>query len=124
MSDCASCRAAFASENYSDTFAQYVETNFPDCACQQFSVGIGSPGPIADKEILYRAFVDPTDVDEGTMELARRAFDWAHRNGLSVFRESASDDDVRSLISDILTVKPGKKQKKVLALFRFVCRQI
>jgi hypothetical protein len=124
MIDCVSCRAAFAPENDHDDFARDLETQFPDCICQQFSVGVGSPGPIADGEILYRAFVDPTDVDEKTMELARRAFEWAHRNGLSVFRESATDDDITALISDILTVRAGKKRKRVLALFRFVCRQI
>jgi hypothetical protein len=124
MADCESCKGAFAPERVNDKLARNLESFFPNCACEQFSVGTGSPGRIYDDEVLYRAFVDPTDVDPQTSDVSHSAFRWAHSNGLSVFRECASDDDVKTIVSELLAAKPGKPAKTVLALFRVRCRQI
>ncbi|WP_456790058.1 hypothetical protein [Bradyrhizobium sp. USDA 4472] len=65
-------------------------------------------------------FVDPVDVDSDG-RLARAAFSKAYEDGLSIVRERANDAEVEALAIDILSTKPGKPTKKVLAIFRFVC---
>jgi len=117
MTACLQCKAVLAFENDGEKLARNLEESFPGCECEAYSVGEGSPGRVLDEEYLFRAFTDPPDVDDHG-QLARDAFRSAHQNGLSVFREQASDADVEAIISDILSVKTGKKPKQVLALFR------
>jgi hypothetical protein len=103
-----------------DLKAKQIEDQFPDCCCEQFSVGVGSPGRIEDHEVLYRMFTDPVDVDQYG-RLAREAFSSVYKNGLSIIRAGASDNDVRTIVSDILSVKQGRPFKKILAVFRIAC---
>lgn len=117
MATCENCTKAFNDDFKS---ARQVEASAPECHCEEFSVGVGSPGRVEDDEILYRMFTDPVDVDQYG-RLAREAFSSAYKNGLSVIRERASDDDVRRIVSDILSVKQGNKPKQILAVFQVSC---
>jgi hypothetical protein len=116
MPQCDDCKRALNQ----DIKAKQIEDGFPDCCCEQFSVGEGSPGRIEDHEVLYRMFTDPVDVDQFG-RVAREAFSSAYKNGLSIIRECASDDDIRNIVSDILSVKQGRPFKKILAVFQVVC---
>jgi hypothetical protein len=119
---CSQCRDALNRD--SKNLASEIEASFPDCECEQYSVGHNSPGRIEDDEILYRMFVDPVDVDKGSGQLAREAFRTAHIDGLSIVRERAEDAHIEALASDILSIKRGGKPKTILAIFRFVCGKI
>jgi hypothetical protein len=118
MTHCQSCQSVFGSSPRN--LARDVEAAFPDCYCEQHSVGEESPGRIEDHETLYRMFTDPVDVDEFG-QLARAAFGTAFGNGLSVIRDCADDEHIQELVSDILSVKPGKPFRKILAIFRVKC---
>jgi hypothetical protein len=118
MTHCQSCQTIFGSSP--KNLARDVEAAFPDCYCEQHSVGVGSPGRIENHETLYRMFTDPVDVDEFG-RLARAAFSTAFGNGLSIIRDCADDDHIEELVSDILSVKPGKPFRKILAIFRVKC---
>jgi hypothetical protein len=117
MALCEDCRKAL-NEDFKS--AKQVEGSAPDCCCEEFSVGVGSPGRVDDHEVLYRMFTDPVDVDKFG-RLAREAFSSAYKNGLSIIRECASDDDVKNIVSDILSVKQGRPFKKILAIFQVGC---
>jgi hypothetical protein len=121
MTHCLSCKNIF--ESSPKNLARDVEAAFPDCHCEQYSVGVGTPGRIEDHETLYRMFTDPVDVDEFG-RLARSAFGTAFGNGLSIIRECADDAHIEELVSDILSVKPGKKFRKILAIFSVKCVNI
>ena len=65
-------------------------------------------------------FTDPVDVDRFG-RLAREAFSSVYKNGLSVLRECASDEDVKCIVSDILSVNQGRPYKTILAIFQVSC---
>ncbi|SFI61388.1 hypothetical protein SAMN05216525_11150 [Bradyrhizobium sp. Gha] len=115
---CAECRKWLGGTGR--RLARDLEEHCPACECEQHSVGDGSPGIVQNGETLYRMFVDPVDVDSDG-RLARAAFSKAYEDGLSILRERANDAEVEALAIDILSTKPGKPTKKVLAIFRFVC---
>ncbi|WP_370198438.1 hypothetical protein [Bradyrhizobium diazoefficiens] len=69
-------------------------------------------------------FTDPIDVDEDTGQVARNAFEDGHRDGLSIIRERATDVEIELLVKDILSVKPDKKRRTILAIFEFRCLAI
>jgi hypothetical protein len=117
---CAECKAALSRD--SRDLAEETENQFPGCECEQYCVGQNSPGRIEDREILYRMFTDPVDVDEG--KLARAAFRTAHIDGLSVIRDCANDAQVAALVTEILSIKQGKQPRKILAIFRFICATV
>jgi hypothetical protein len=115
---CTECREAL--NRASKHLAREIEQAFPGCECEQHSVGIESPGRIDDREILYRMFVSPVDVDNYG-RLARQAFETAYVDGLSIIRECANNSDVENLVSDILSVKKGADLKTIRAIFKFEC---
>lgn len=120
--DCSACLALFALDRIPTP--EQIERAFPDCACEACSVGVGSPDRVADDEALYRLFIDPTEVDEATQDLARNAFKWAHINGLSVFRERATNAEIEALVTDALSFRPGRPIKTVRAAMRVTCRTL
>ncbi|WP_456746690.1 hypothetical protein [Bradyrhizobium sp. USDA 4354] len=69
-------------------------------------------------------FTDPTDVDQGTGRIARDAFGQAYKDGLSVIRERATNEEIEAIVKDILSVKPDRQFKKILAIFAFRCSEI
>lgn len=91
----------------------------PNCRCEAFAVGIGSPGRVEDSEYLYRLVITPGDFDQNTGKLLLEALSDAKKDGLSVFRESATDEDIVALIGERLARRPGKQTKTVQALLRF-----
>ncbi|MEP7452812.1 hypothetical protein [Phyllobacterium sp. SB3] len=98
--------------------ASRVDATHPHCACEKISVGIGSPGPILSDEYIYRLVISPGDVDEITGKLLLSSLKDAAENGLSVFRECASDDDIEALVRERLMRKADRKPKIVQALTR------
>ena len=104
--------------------ARLIDEAFPKCLCEQCSLGLGSPGPVANCEGLYRFFVSPADIDPKTNDVFATAFEKSAENGLSVFRSCASDDDMRNLVQDRLTVRAGKSPLTVLGLFRALARDL
>jgi hypothetical protein len=73
---------------------------------------------------MYRFFVSPVDIDERTNLIHTTAFEKAAQSGLSLFRSCASDDDIKSLVQDRLTVKAGKPHLTVLGLLKAVVRDV
>lgn len=118
---CAQCRDAL--NRASKNLAREIEAAFPGCECEQHSVGSDSPGCVQDREVLYRMFVDPVDVDERG-RLARQAFETAYKDGLSIVRDCAENSDIENLVADILSVKKGANLKTIRAIFRFNCEAI
>jgi hypothetical protein len=123
MTSCERCRTLLRDQTLKNAAAN-VEQQCPDCHCEQYCVGEGSPGRVDDPEILYRMFTDPTDVDEQTGKIARDAFDQAYKDGLSIIREQATDHEVEAVVKDILSVKPERQLKRILAIFAFQCAAI
>src|SRR5258708_4767115 len=123
MTSCESCRSLF-NDVAVRNLAAVTEQRFPDCHCEQFSVGEGSPSRIDDGEILYRMLTDPIDLDQATGQIAREAFEQAYKDGLSIIREQATDAEMESVLKDILSVKPNKERRTIRAVFEFRCLNI
>lgn len=83
-----------------------------------------SPGTVSDAEEVFRFFVSPVDVDARTNQIHATAFEKAAQNGLSLFRGCASDDDIKSLVQDRLTVMAGRPRLTVLGLLKAVVREV
>ena len=67
------------------------ENACPNCLCEEYSVGIGSPGPINSEERLTRFHFSPLDFDFSG-KLTTFAFSDVESIGLSITREQASDE--------------------------------
>jgi hypothetical protein len=114
---CSHCKAAFNGQADDDLQAEKVDKLFPDCACEEISVGVNSPGIIAADEFLYRMIISPSDIDSAGIMTLDSLRDVGTK-GLSVFRDQASDEDISSLIIDRLTRKSTSKVKTVQAVLR------
>lgn len=87
----------------------------PAAVCEGFSVGEGSPGPVAHTEQLIRLAISPRDFDE-TGEMALAPFMKVFEQGLSVMRDSATDDDYLEQALEILPHKPDQPHKEVFGI--------
>lgn len=120
---CADCRALLNGLSADGLQACRVDQAFPGCACEQFSVGETSPGRIDDSEYVYRMVISPGDIDDDGRLLLIALRD-VKSDGLSVFRDHATDDDIIALVSDRLSRPADKPQKVVQALLRAQVSQI
>ncbi len=118
------CKSKFTTLDGNRHRARLIDEAFPLCACECCSIGESSPGNVGDCEEIYRFFVSPGDVDERTNQVFTTAFEKAAQNGLSVFRGCAQDEDIKCLVQDMLTVKPGRPYRTVLGLLKAVVRDI
>jgi len=123
MTSCELCRALFNDSNQKN-LAAVAEQQFPNCHCEQFSVGEGSPSRVHDDEILYRMLTDPIDLDQDTGQIAREAFAQAYKDGLSIVRERATDAEMEAVVREVLSVKPNKERRTIRAIFEFRCLTI
>lgn len=101
-----------------------VEEARPHCECEKYSVGSESPGPVDDEEFIYRLIVSPASVDWNAKKLIEDSFSDTTKNGFSVFREIATDDDVKAIAIDRLSRKVLAKPKTVQALVRFKVEKV
>lgn len=122
--DCTVCRAGFAATCDGKHRAFQLNEILPNFECEACSIGLGSPGPVHDDERLFRFFVNPTDIDPETKTVFATAFEKAAENGLSVFRESATNEDIEALVTDRLTIRHGRPRPIVLGLFVIETRTI
>ena len=97
---CESCRQILAEHEDNDKLADILEAEHPGCACEQYTLGHGSPGPVAHDETLLRIIISPRDVDPASGTIFARPFEKAFSNGVSVCRELAGNDDVLSLVRE------------------------
>ena len=104
---CESCRELLADED-NRKLADLVDKIHPECSCEKFSVGKGSPGPVADEEHLVRLVASPRDFCPDRRILLEQPFRKVYQNGLSVCRSLASDDDFAALTVEALTHEDGK----------------
>lgn len=97
IDECESCRRILAEHEDNDKLADILEDKHPRCSCQAHTVGEGSPGPVVDSEILFRIIVSPRDIDPVSGHILERPFEKAFKNGLSVCRSLATDNDILAL---------------------------
>jgi len=93
-------RIKLKSNEDSNKLSDELEKEFPFCLCEAFSVGEGSPGRVLNAEVLYRIMISPRDYDGLTGQIAEQPFRKVFKNGLSVCRSIATDDDVKALVED------------------------
>ncbi|MDX0506353.1 hypothetical protein GOD71_28175 [Sinorhizobium medicae] len=123
MSSCDSCQAAFNELPQQKKAAEALDVAHPNCACEAFKVSKYSPGPVTDDEVLYRMIVLPGDFDE-TEQLTFESVKALFKNGLSVFRECASDDDIRNLAEDRLYIKTGAEPRTIHGFIKLVTSEV
>lgn len=121
---CEDCRQFFAAPEDDKKFADLLEEHFPGCQCERYSVGEGSPGPIADVEVLHRIIVSPRDYDPDSHTILRAPFEKVFANGLSVCRGFASDADVTALVEEGLVHTASEPPKQVWAICEVVTSDI
>lgn len=119
--DCAKFLDGLASD---DRQAIRIEELFPHCECEKHSVGAESPGPVMSDELVYRLVVSPASIDWNARKLIEDSFRDATLNGFSVFRSSATDDDIAAITIDRLSRKPSAQVRTVQALIRFKVQQV
>ncbi|RWP80456.1 hypothetical protein [Mesorhizobium sp.] len=107
-----------------DKQAVRVDEAFPHCECEKYSVGLRSPGRVESDEFIYRMVVSPASVDWNAKKLIEDSFRDTTTNGFSVFRESASNDDINAIAIDRLSRKATAKPKTVQALVRLKVEKV
>ena len=112
---CESCRQIFAEHEDNKKLADILEAEHPRCGCEQYRVGQGSPGPVANDETLLRIIISPRDVDFATGTIAARPFEKAFSNGVSVCREIATNEHLLSLVREGLN---GDAPRSVITVCR------
>ena len=123
MTDCESCRQIFAEHENNDRLADILEANHSGCACEQCTVGQGSPGPVGEHERSLRIIISPRDIDPASGTIFSPPFQKAFRNGVSVCRELASDEDVVSLVREGWN-RSADADPKVLSVCRATAKDI
>jgi hypothetical protein len=79
----------------------------PNCVCEKVSVGrYGSQGPVKSSESLHSLLVAPGDLDKD--QIAITVLTHAEKKGMSVMRESASNDELRRILDQRISAKPGR----------------
>jgi hypothetical protein len=96
--------------------ADLIEAQFPGCACERHSMGDGSPGFVADAELLHRLIVSPRDYDPQTGTIRATPFEKVFGNGLSVWRPIGDERDVEILLLEGLTRTANDPSKEVFAV--------
>ncbi|MFD9902452.1 hypothetical protein [Mesorhizobium sp. NPDC059025] len=114
---CAEC-AKLLDGTADEKQADRVEGAFPHCKCENYQVGRESPGPVGSHEIIYRMVVSPAYIDWNAKKILEDSFRNAASNGLSVFREIATDDDITALAIERLSRKSTAKPKSIQAIIR------
>lgn len=107
------CRTIFAGSANDERLADLIECSAPQGACEQFSVGQGSPGPIGSGEVLLRIVTSPRDFDPVKGEFTEAPFKKVYSNGLSVLRSIATDQDATELTEDGMWRQADKPEKQV-----------
>ncbi len=121
---CEDCRKAFAAGEDDKNFADILEEHFPRCQCEHHSVGLGSPGPIANNEVLHRIIISPRDYDPDSKTIRGPLFEKVFANGLSVCRGIATDADVTALVEEGLVHKASEPPKQVWAVCEVIASDI
>lgn len=122
-STCETCQAAFKDLPQAKKPAEELDVAHPNCACEAYNISLYSPGPVEDDEPLYRMIVLPGDIDEGD-ELTFESVKAVFKNGLSVFRERASNDDILNLAEDRLYIPAGKPPRTILGFIRMLTSEV
>jgi hypothetical protein len=112
---CEACRQLFAVGEDDPKLAERLEALCPNCECEPCSVGTGSPGVVMDAEFVIRFLISPRDIDPETGIPTLPPFQKVYCNGLSVCREIATDDDVRTLLAEGLRSKSGTAGPEIQA---------
>lgn len=120
---CEKCKNTLDGLSGDGKHATRVDNAHPSCACENYSVGETSPGKIEPNEYIYRMVISPGDIDDDGQLLLVALRD-VKADGLSVFRDCASDQDIVDLVSDRLSRHPDKPTKIVQALLRAEVSQI
>jgi hypothetical protein len=121
---CEDCRQLFAASEDDKKFADILEERFPECQCECYSVGEGSPGPIAGEEVLHRIIVSPRDYDPDSDTIRGAPFEKVFANGLSVCRGIATDAEVTALVEEGLVHTASEPSKQVWAICEVVTSDI
>jgi hypothetical protein len=111
---CERCRELLSDEDNHD-LADLLEAQHPNCACQAFSIGHGSPGVVSDDETLHRIIASPRDYDPD-LGIAARPFEKVFSNGLSVWRAGGPEGDIRALMEESLYRKADGPKRRIFAV--------
>ncbi len=91
----------------------------PACVCEHVTVGRhGSPGKVHSSEVLHSVVIAPTDLDKDA--LAITMITHAEKKGMSVLRESASNEEFKATVTARIK-KPGQKYHGVAT---FSCAEV
>ena len=110
-----SCRQLMADGEDDDKLADNIEKAHPACTCEAVSIGDGSPGPVANDEQLHRLVVSPRDYSPDDGSIRQAPFEKVFKNGLSVCRSVASDEDVTSMLIEALEHRAEETPREFIA---------
>jgi hypothetical protein len=116
---CESCRQILAEHESNSKLADILEAKHPACACEPYTVGQGSPGPVDNSETLLRIIISPRDADPASGTIFARPFEKAFGNGVSVCRELAENEHILALVREGLS-RSRDREPKVLKICRAV----
>ena len=123
-SPCEDCRQVFSAGENDRKLADSLEEHFPGCQCERYSVGDGSPGPVADDEVLHRIIVSPRDYDPDSNTIRSPLFEKVFANGLSVCRSIATDAELAALVEEGLVHTASETPKQVWGICEAVTSDI
>ncbi len=112
---CDQCRNLLVEYEEDGKLADKLEAQFPQCQCEQFSVGIGSPGRVADDETLHRFIISPRDFDPASGTILSAPFEKVFSNGLSVCRALATEQEMTALIEEGLAHSADEECRQIWA---------
>lgn len=96
--------------------AREMDERFPACGCECHSFCPATGGPIKDGEMLARLFTSPALYDIEADEIVRSRITSVHSRGLSIIRQSASDEEIVLTVRE-LTESAAERQTLIGASF-------
>lgn len=97
----AACRATLDEAPSPYLRADALDTAFPVCACEKWSLADAHPLPVADDELIARILTSPEGYDETENTIVTKKLSDIYSIGMSVIRQGASDDEILGTISDL-----------------------
>lgn len=98
---CRACRRAAYFEPSAERATKVAEAGGGVFGCERYRLGNASPGPVQDAEFLNLIITDPQSIDPRSGKLLPVVVDRINRNGMSVLRDAANEDEFETTFAEL-----------------------
>lgn len=107
----AGCRAAIETVAVHQR-AVSIDTQFPRCSCEPWSLTEAGGDGVAGHELIARVMTSPDGYNESEETIIAGKLTQLYAGGLSTVRQGASDDEILATITELMT--GGEEQRSLV----------